>query len=402
MNKMKLFQKNELKTLWPFYLENILGYLFALFPAFMIVYFVSIGFSLTQVGLLISTWAFFTLIFEIPTGAIADLYGRKFSVLLGYCLEGILIISFMFSTNFYFVFCVFALWGLASTLSSGSKEAWVVDLIRHKKGKFETDFFIKQSVIMNFALIISGIVGALLVKEFGIVIIWPVSGITFFISIGILLFAPEHHIKRKIKIKQSFKKLWGQSKKSISYSSKHPVLFYILLAGFILSFAGAFAGQLSWITLLQELGMKDYWFGYMLSGMCAFAGIAPLFSKWFLKRNSEKKAIIKLILITSFLIFFVYFAKTLIFALGILFISEFFFKLRHPIERVYFHKFIPKKLRATIGSVESMILSLAGIISLPLVGYLIDTIGPKYVIMISAVLLIPASLTYLMIKEEKA
>jgi len=78
--KLKPFSKSELKILWPFYLESFLGTLLFILIPFEIVYFRSIGLSSTQIGFLIALWPLASLLFEIPTGAVADLYGRKFSV----------------------------------------------------------------------------------------------------------------------------------------------------------------------------------------------------------------------------------------------------------------------------------------------------------------------------------
>jgi len=80
-------------------------------------------------------------------------------------------------------------------------------------------------------------------------------------------------------------------------------------------------------------------------------------------------------------------------------LGEFFYEIKTPVENIYFHKYIIKKLRATIGSIKSMLISLAAIIAMPIAGYLVDTIGPRYVIMISSVLLIPVIICYWLVKE---
>jgi len=78
---MKIFQKGELKLLWPFYLDAFLSPMLFFMPAFVVVYFRDLGFSLFQISLLTMMMPLSMFLFEIPTGAIADLYGRKFSVL---------------------------------------------------------------------------------------------------------------------------------------------------------------------------------------------------------------------------------------------------------------------------------------------------------------------------------
>ncbi|MBU3906843.1 MAG: MFS transporter [Nanoarchaeota archaeon] len=397
--KKEIFAERELEVLWPFYLENI-SYLFTIGPIFFVPYFISIGLSLTQMGILLAVPSLTMLLFEIPTGAIADLYGRKFSVLLGYLLEGFLLISVLFSSSYYYLLTIFALMGISTSFSSGSGDAWVVDLIKSKKGKFLHNYFMKRRSIRSFVLIFSGIIGTLIVKKFGLILIWPISGLSCFIGFIILLFGEEKYAKRKVKISKSIRGLKIQTKTSLSYAKNHPVLFYLLVAGFIMAFAGAFSTGISWIPFLQGLNFPDYAFGYMWSAIWLVSAIAPLLSKKLMKDSGERNFIIKMTLIGALFLLLIYFATTWAFALGVLLVSVFFFEIQTPVSNIYFHKFIPDKLRATIGSLESMVFSLAGTIALPIAGYLADTIGARYVIILSGILTIPGILLYLKIKEK--
>src|SRR3989338_3354986 len=123
------FKQGKLEILKPCYLTDFLAYIFHFAPIFYVVYLSQLGFSLFHIGLLLAIIPLISLIFEIPTGAIADLYGRKFSVLLGYFLEGLSFLLLFFVNDFFSILAIFAFLGFAQTLSSGAKEAWVVDLI---------------------------------------------------------------------------------------------------------------------------------------------------------------------------------------------------------------------------------------------------------------------------------
>ena len=132
MKKNRLFKKSELRVLWPFYLEPFVVGFLSIFPAFMVLYFRELGFSFFQLSLLLAAIPFFSLIFEIPTGAIADLYGRKFSVVLGVFLQAVGFLLLFFFTNYYSLILIMAFLGIASTLVSGAEEAWITDLINKK------------------------------------------------------------------------------------------------------------------------------------------------------------------------------------------------------------------------------------------------------------------------------
>ncbi|MEK6886238.1 MAG: MFS transporter [Nanoarchaeota archaeon] len=397
---MRIFEKDELKILWPFYLEYFMASMLYVFPAFSVIYFLSIGLSAVQIGMIIAVAPLASLIFEIPTGAFADLYGRKLSVLVGYFLECSVMLSLFFFKNYFVLLLLFLILGIASTFSSGSKDAWVVDLINKKNKHLVHNFFTKMQTFIYSGLILSGILGAFLVKFFGLGIIWLASATSYFISIVLLsVFAKEVYVKKKIELADSFKNLKNQTSTALHYSYKHHVLFYLLLSIMVASISMSLQAAISWTPLLKEFGVQDYAFGYLWSGMSLMAAISPLFATKFMKKGKEKRFIVLALILCATVTSLILFVSSLVPALLILFISLLFGYSKNPVQSVYFHKFIPTKLRATISSVESMFLSIGLIISPPIAGFLVDNIGPKYTIFISAIVMIPAILLFSKIKE---
>ena len=79
-----MISKNELKNLWPFYVHSLVFNISKVIMPFYVLYFLGIGFSFFQIALIGSIRSVVSVAFEVPTGVIADRYGRKFSVILGY------------------------------------------------------------------------------------------------------------------------------------------------------------------------------------------------------------------------------------------------------------------------------------------------------------------------------
>lgn len=396
---MKLFEKGEFGLLWPFYLDALLSPMLFFMPAFAVVYFTGLGFSLFQVGVFTAFMPLFRLLFEIPTGVIADLYGRKVSVLLSTILEALGIVSIFFLDNFYLMLVSSAVIGIGSSLRSGAEEAWIIDLIKSKKKDFFHTFFVKRSSLDSFGLIIAGFLGTFLVKLFGLSIIWVFGGLSFLVSAILLSFASEHFTKQKIRIKDLFKQTNRHAIKSINYSRKHPVLLRLFLATFIMVFAIAFSEDLGWITFLKSLGIPDHAFGYLLSAHGIMGVFAPIISSKLVKKGKERRFLRNITLLIGIIIILTIFAFNATIAILILLSLYFFIAMRTPAERVYLHRFIPSKLRATICSVESILIAISGIIAILLSGLSIDLIGAKYTIIISAILIIPVVVIYYKIKK---
>jgi DHA3 family tetracycline resistance protein-like MFS transporter len=398
---MKSFQKGELKTLWPFYLDSLISPLLFFAPVFMIVYFGEMKLSFFAIGMFFAASNLFSLIFEIPTGAIADIYGRKFSVLFGYFLEALGFGSLFFIKNYYGILLVFAFLGFATTFSSGSKEAWVTDEVKGKNKKLLKSYFVKSQVFDGAALILSGFLGAYLVKLFGVNIIWIAASLSFLISFFALTFAREKFVRSKLGIKDSIKDIKSKSIESIGYSRKHPVLYYFLFAGAILIFVSNLEGNISWVPFLQNLGLKDYVFGYLWSAMCFMGMIASIAAGRWSKDGNEKRFIFISIVLYSLCLITILLINNLIGAIIALLIIVFLARMRYPVQRVYFQRFIPSKMRATIGSVESMIYSIIAIIAVPLAGLLVDKTSARLTIALAGIFALVAALLYYKINEEK-
>ncbi len=67
--------------------------------------------------------------FEIPTGVVADLVSRRFSVVLGYLLVGLGFVLMGVAPTFLAIAGGQFVWGLGFTFISGAREAWVADEI---------------------------------------------------------------------------------------------------------------------------------------------------------------------------------------------------------------------------------------------------------------------------------
>lgn len=396
---MIFFEKGELKLLWPFYLSAFLSGLFFIYPAFYIIQLQQI-LTLTQIGFLITALSFSSFIFEIPTGAIADIFGRKFSVLLGYFLQGFSLIFISITTNFYLLLIAFFLYGIFGTFVSGADISWSTDNLLFKKRKnLISNFFIKEQSFNKLSLIFSGFIGTILVLKLGLNIIWFVSSLSFFFAGFVLIFIPEHRLTKEKK--KTFSRFLNKSKESIKYSIKNKFILYLLVALFFVSFFTVARGNISWQPLLEESGFPIYYLGILFSIIAFFGIIAPYFAKPLIKKIGKTNIFLSVIIIAqAFISFLILFSKSWIFEIFIMVFLYFIFDLYNPIRKSYYQNFIPSKMRATINSFSATILALAFVLSAPLTGLLIDNFGPRTTIAISSLFLIPAFILYLKIKDR--
>lgn len=111
-----------------YYLVSSLNWFATVLPmAVMVLLAQARGLSLSQVGLYVGIYALTVALCELPSGAIADTFGRKRTVMLSYGLALLAKLVFLlaFDMTTFIVYAV--VWGLARALGSGALEAWFID-----------------------------------------------------------------------------------------------------------------------------------------------------------------------------------------------------------------------------------------------------------------------------------
>jgi MFS family permease len=90
----------------------------------------------TGIGV-IETILFFTVfIMEIPTGAVADLFGKKRTLIFGFFLQGVCNLLMAYTPNVYGLMLAVFLGGVGMTCISGTLDALLFDSLKNKKRIF--------------------------------------------------------------------------------------------------------------------------------------------------------------------------------------------------------------------------------------------------------------------------
>ena len=101
----------------------------------IVLFFQSHGLSLTEIMLLQSAYSLSLALFEIPSGYIADSFGRKNSIVIGTILTFIGYLIFSFYYGFYNFIMAEILLGLGGSLISGADSALIYDTLLETKEK---------------------------------------------------------------------------------------------------------------------------------------------------------------------------------------------------------------------------------------------------------------------------
>jgi MFS family permease len=100
------------------------------FDAFLILFLIDKGMTYTQIGILYASREIITNLFEIPSGLIADTYGRKKSLAGALLIFSVSFLIFWISSNFWFYLFAFLIFGIADAFRSGSHKGMMMDYLK--------------------------------------------------------------------------------------------------------------------------------------------------------------------------------------------------------------------------------------------------------------------------------
>lgn len=150
------------------------------------------GLSVGDVSLLFAIWTAAALVFELPTGLIADRYPRKYVLVAGELVNTLAFLVWLFSPTFLGYAVGFVLWGAAYALKSGAYQALVYDELASDRRSNEYTKTMSRIKAAEFSGMLLAFVSAYLLSINGVNynLLLIVSVVTGVLSAGLLLLLP--------------------------------------------------------------------------------------------------------------------------------------------------------------------------------------------------------------------
>lgn len=98
--------------------------------AFYTILFIERGKTVTDIAVLIALWSGFSILFEIPSGILADRWNRRNMLAIGAALQGVCFIIWFFSHSFLMFAFGFAFWAIGGAFTSGTEEGLIYDNLK--------------------------------------------------------------------------------------------------------------------------------------------------------------------------------------------------------------------------------------------------------------------------------
>lgn len=322
-------------------------------------------------------------IFEVPTGIIADTYGRRISYLLGALTLAISTAFYLYMWQIQGPFWGWALssmvLGLGYTFFSGATEAWLVDALKatNFKGHLES-VFAKGQIIGGVAMLVGSISGGIIAQMTNLGVPYVLRSAVLLINFGTafvlmqdLGFTPKRPKNPIYEMRHIFNK-------SITHGFKNPPVRWIMLAAPFTTGVSFYIFYALQPFLLELYGdEKAYGIAGIVAAIVALSNIAggilaSRIRKLFSKRTTT---LLVGIFLTGLILIFVSIANNFWVAIILIFLWGLIFAAIGPIRQAYLNGLIPSEQRATVLSFDSLMGSSGGIVVQPALGKSADVYG---------------------------
>lgn len=343
----------------------------SMITAMYVTFLISKGLNLFEVNI-VNFVFFITLFFcEIPTGAFADVFGRKASFIVSCLLFALSMLMYGFSETFWGFIAAEIVGGVANTFSSGAFRAWFVDKLHHHgyTGRLEP-IFARAQQIRHGVGILAALLGAWL-ADYSMALPWFIGAGCFILTaVMAIKIKEEYFIPQRFSFRAGFEAMKETVRASIAYGVNSKNVRFVLILVIVQIFAIQ-APNMQWQPFFRNNVTDQTTLGFIWAGMALSmmlgAWLAP---KLLRKIQDERRTLVICQIIIGAGI-------TLTAVIDVLPITLLVFMLHEvarggfePIKEAYLHDNIPSKQRATIESFESLAHHGGGMVGLLVSGFL--------------------------------
>jgi MFS family permease len=357
--------------------------------------------------------AFFTageVLFEVPTGVVADVWGRRTSYLLGAVT---LLLSTLLYLAMWRVHAPFWGWALASivlglgfTFFSGATEAWLVDALAFTgyQGTLE-GVLARGQTVAGAAMLAGSVAGGLVAQMTNLGVPYVIRSVL----LGLTLVAAFVFMKdlgfTPARRRGALAEVRGVLRASIDKGLKNrPVRWVMLAAPFAtgVSMYGFYALQPYLLELYGD--QKAFGIGGLAAAIVAgtqiIAGfVTPSVRRLFARRTD---ALLATTLVSAGCLALIGITSRFAVAIALLVLWGLAFAISLPMRQAYLNGLIPSSHRATVLSFDNLMGSAGGVVTQPVLGRVADVSGYPTTYLLCAIIQ-AASLPFLALaRRERA
>lgn len=358
-------------------LSIIINLALTVFGAITYIFLIKSGFSYQQIGIYLSTFWITSMLFEIPTGILVDVYKQKKTLIFSSLIRviGIFMLAFNFGSLFIILLSAI-ITGFSEAFLSGNLGTWIVNEINKSNEDIELNIIFSRLNIFSVIFgILSGYIGSDFLFKIDIKLPFIVSSVfllIFCMLVYLLLVDEKNEIinfnTELKKIKMQYNNVINECKVMIKRKDLYYFLYFFLIVNLI-----DLGPSQQWQEIYKNLSVLSLGIIWIIIGISNVLG-NYISGKINIDKYSTKKWLLIILFIDILLVFVQSISEKFIL---MFFIHIIIFGIIGVILSVYKHKKVIKndEIRATATSVFNTFDSLIMTILLTVNGYLSTSLG---------------------------
>ena len=329
--------------------------------------------------------AFFTagqVVFEIPTGVVADTTGRRTSYLLG---AATLFASTLLYLMMWRIHGPFWGWALASvllglgfTFFSGATEAWLVDGLNATRyaGRLESAFA-RGQIAQGVGMLVGTVTGGLVAQATNLGVPYVLRAVTLVLTFAVAFvwmhdvgFTPRRAGPLFVEVARILRS-------SLQEGLGRPPVRWMMVAGIFTAAVPIFGFYAMQPYLLELFGRNDYRIAGAAAALVAASQVAGGLVVPWARRLYSRRTSALLVLTLASAAALVAMGRIPRFGVVVALLAAWalVFAAANPIRQAFLNGLIPAAQRATVLSSDNMLGSLGGALAQPALGRLAQTSG---------------------------
>jgi MFS transporter, DHA3 family, tetracycline resistance protein len=334
------------------------------------------------------------LVFQVPTGLVADAFSRRWTVASGYALVGAGFIFEGLVPRFTAIALSQVIWGIGITLADGADDAWITDEVGEERAG---RLFLRASQYAQVAGLL-GIVAGVGLASVRLSLPIVVGGLLFLPLSAYLGFAmTEKGFQAVPRHAAGAARLVAGLRSSVGAISARPLVQTILGITVVWGLSGEGVDRLYQVHLIKDIGLPSIgrlspvlWFG-LISGGSALIGIAAtqvvrsrldLENHAVVTRSLFAFSAARVVMIAGFAL-----VNNLGAAVIFIWAANVMRQVFGPVQRAWLNRSLDTTNRATLFSVDGQADALGQIVGGPILGGVASAVSIRAALVVSAALL---------------
>ncbi len=347
------------------------------------------GLNLFEVNVVNASFFLTLFLCEIPTGAFADIFGRKTSFVFACLLMCVSMFVYGNSRTLFGFICAEVLAGIGLTFRSGAFQAWLVDSLKHQGyvGEY-SKIFGREGLLKQIFGGISAVVGSYLSAR-NSTLPWflgaIIMGVTTIIAYATM--KEEYFVRSVFSWKKGFASMRDITVSSIHYGLNHKAVRFILVITCVQIFAVQ-ALNMYWQPFFRNYRVSEAHMGFLFVGMMASLAFGAFLASKMKNGENEKKVILASQVWAGLFVILIVLVPGLPFVVVLFMLHEMPRGFWNPMIDSYLQKRIPSRERATVSSFCSIAPHIGGAIGLLASGAIAELFGISVAWAISGIVLV--------------